>query len=521
MPRKNEGLQRNSGPDVLEDWIVWHLAACYSERCKIWPRMAPLPEKGMNETAMPNALAYIMLVFWPVIATVLFRRLSRENALIWSILAAYMILPPLANINLPAVPDMDKFTIANLCALALTVWVLQEKVSFLPRSFIGRVLIVLYIISPFATALTNTDPIPIAAKDVPALRLYDSLATISYQFIAVIPFFLARQLLPSESGMKAMIGALVAAGLVYSFPMLLEARLSPQINVWVYGFFQHDFSQSMRGGGFRPLVFMPHGLWVAFFALMAAMSALVMLRMGEVKDRPRQFAIFLYLLFVLYMCKSFGPMIYALALTPIILFVSRRAQLLLAALLGLIVITYPLLRGAQLIPLQTILDYALAFSPERYQSLNFRIVNEEDLLARAALKPYFGWGGYGRNLILDPITGGILTIPDGRWIIVLGTYGWLGYICEFGLLILPLAYLGREALALRSAALSPYACAIALIYAANLADLLPNATLIPFTWLMAGALMGYAENLAALRKGIAVLKTTVRSAPEVGSRTVL
>lgn len=470
---------------------------------------------------MPNALAYGLLLVWPVIATVLFRRLPRENALIWSILAAYMILPPLANINLPGVPDMDKFTIANLCALVLTVWVLDEKVSFLPRGFIGRALIVLYIISPIATALTNPDPIPIMVKDVPALRLYDSMATISYQFIALIPFFLARHLLRAESSMKAMVGALVTAGLIYSVPMLLEARLSPQLNVWIYGFFQHDFSQAMRDGGFRPMVFMPHGLWVAFFALMAAMSALIMVRAGEVKDRPRHIAIFLYLAFVLYICKSAGPLVYAIALTPVILFASRRAQLLLATAVGLIVITYPLLRGAQLIPLDAILDYALAYSPERYQSLNFRIVNEEELLTRAALKPYFGWGGYGRNLILDPINGGILTIPDGRWIIVLGTYGWLGYICEFGLLIMPLVFLAREALTQRSAALSPFACAIALIYAANLADLLPNATLIPFTWLMAGALMGYAENLATQRGNSPVVQSESGLAPKPGRRTVI
>lgn len=470
---------------------------------------------------MPNAFAYLMLLLWPVVATVLFQRLPREKALIWSILAAYMVLPPLANINLPAVPDMDKFTIANLCALALTIWVLDERVSVLPRSLIGRALIVLYIVSPIATTLSNSDAIPLTTGSVPALRLYDSVATISYQFIALIPFFLARQLLRSAGGMKAMVGAMVAAGLVYSLPMLLEVRISPQLNIWIYGFFQHDFLQSMRGGGFRPMVFMPHGLWVAFFALMAAMSALIMLRVAPAKERPRQLVIFLYLAFVLYTCKSVGPMVYALALTPLILIAGRRWQLLLAAALGMIVITYPLLRGANLVPLDRILDYALAFNPERYQSLNFRVMNEETLLARALERPLFGWGGYGRNLILDPYDGRILTIPDGQWVIVLGTYGWLGYLTEFGLLVMPLVLLGREALRQRAAVFSPYACGIALIYAANLADLLPNATLIPFTWLMAGALMGYAESLADQREINLRASRHVPSSPSSGQRTVL
>jgi hypothetical protein len=470
---------------------------------------------------MPNLLAYVMLFLWPVIATALFRRLPREKALIWSILAAYMLLPPLVNINLPAVPDMDKFTIANLCALVLTVWVLNEKVSFLPQSFLGKALIVLYIVSPFATTLTNDDPIRIVAKDVPALRIYDSVSAISYQFIALIPFFLARHLLRTEAAMKDIVGALITAGLIYSLPMLLEARLSPQLNIWIYGFFQHDFAQTMRDGGFRPIVFMPHGLWVAFFALMAVMSALIVLRTGAAKTRPRDAMIFMYLALLLVVCKSLGPMVYALAMTPTLLFVGRRVQVLLAAAVGVIVITYPLLRGAHLVPLDAILSYALDLSPERYQSLNFRITNEEELLARAALKPLFGWGGYGRNLILDPVTGGILTIPDGEWIITLGTYGWLGYICEFGLLILPLMFLAREALLRRSEALSPFGCAIALIYAANLADLLPNATLIPFTWLMAGALMGYAETLAEERSESRAQHRRTRDASTQNPRTIL
>jgi hypothetical protein len=73
-------------------------------------------------------------------------------------------------------------------------------------------------------------------------------------------------------------------------------------------------------------------------------------------------------------------------------------------------------------------------------------------------------------------------------------------VAQFGLLALPLVLLGREAWVTRSAALSPFACAVALIFAANMVDLLPNATLIPFTWLMGGALLGYAEALARDRR---------------------
>ncbi len=468
---------------------------------------------------MPNALAYVMLLVWPVIALALYQRLPPARALIWAILGAYMLLPPVAKFDLPAVPDFDKFSIANLCALVFTLFVLREKVPVLPRNWIGRGLILLFVLTPFATSVTNPDPIPIVSGDVPALRMYDSVAFISTQLIALIPFVLARRFLGTAEGMRLMVGALVVAGLIYSLPMVLESRLSPQINVWVYGFFQHDFSQSMRGGGFRPMVFMPHGLWVAFFALMAALSALVMLRQSTADRRHWQVFIWLYLMAVLLLCRSAGPMVYALGLTPLILIAPRRVQVLVAAVLAVLVITYPLLRGAHLVPIYDIVDFAERINPERADSLRFRTDNEEALLARALEKPWFGWGGYGRNLILDPYDGRILTIPDGGWIIVLGAYGWAGYVAQYGLLVLPLILLGREALLSRSAAFSPWGAAIALIYAANLVDLLPNNTLIPFTWLMAGALLGWAEVLATERRA-AARAAWAADLPQ-GRRTVL
>jgi hypothetical protein len=450
---------------------------------------------------MGNALAYGLLAAWPLIAWALYSRLPPGRALIWAILLAYMLLPPeQVRFDLPAVPDMDKFSVANLSALVLTLLLLRERVPVLPPGLLPRALLLAFVISPFATALTNPDPIPIRTGDVPALRAYDAISYVSSQLIALIPFFLARRFLGTEEGMKMLVQALVTAGLIYSLPMLFEARMSPQLNTWIYGFFAHDFSQSMRGGGFRPMVFMPHGLWAAFFALMAAVSALAMLRDAGAADRPKRLLIWAYLMFVLVQCRSLGPVAYAVALTPLILFAPRRVQLLIAAGLAAVVITYPFLRGAHLIPLADILAFARDISADRAASLEYRIVNEEVLLARAQEKFWFGWGGYGRSLILDPETGRILSIPDGGWIIVLGTYGWLGYAAMFGMLVLPLLMLGREAVLSRGEHLSLWGCAVALIYAANLADLLPNDTIIPFTWLMGGALMAWAEALARARR---------------------
>lgn len=53
---------------------------------------------------MPNSFAYFMLLIWPGIAFLLFRRLPVERALIWSILGAYLILPPRTNFDFPWFP---------------------------------------------------------------------------------------------------------------------------------------------------------------------------------------------------------------------------------------------------------------------------------------------------------------------------------------------------------------------------------------------------------------------------------
>lgn len=448
----------------------------------------------------PNAFAYLMLAVWPVVTFVLFTRVDAARALIWALLAGYLLLPPVATFNLPVVPDMDKYSIPSLAALGMVLVVLRDRVAVLPDAWVGRVLIGMFVLSPFATVLTNRDAIPIPAGDLPGQTIYDSVAAVANQAIALVPFFLARRYLATPAAMQAIVGAMVAAGLAYSIPMLIESRLSPQINVWVYGFFQHDFFQTIRFGGYRPVVFLPHGLWVAFFALMCVLAAAAALRVGPAQARPRQVAVGVYLLAMLVVCKSAGPLIYALGMIPVILLLGRRWQIGLAAGLAVVVVVYPLLRGLHVVPLDDIVGFASGLDANRGLSLQFRIDNEELLLARAAERPWFGWGGYGRNLMLDPITGQIRTIADGAWIIALGIYGWLGYIAQFGLLALPLVLLGREAWMSRSAVFSPFACAVALIYATNMVDMLPNATLIPLTWAMGGALLGYAEVLARERR---------------------
>lgn len=443
----------------------------------------------------PNVFAYMMLVLWPLFSWQLWRRIDPARALVWTVLGGYLFMPPMTAINFPIIPDLDKISIPNLTALCAAIYVRKDKIQFLPEGKIGRVLIVLYVLSPFATVLTNGDPLYFAMSFVQGMRIYDSVAAVTYQAIDLLPFILARHYLGSPQGNRAVLEALVLAGLIYSVPMLIEVRLSPQINVWIYGFFQHDFAQTIRQGGFRPVVFLPHGLWVAFFALMCLLAAMIRLREVRPDARPKALGVMLYLAVVLFFCKSVGPMVFAACMSPLLLLTSWRTQLRVAAILAGIVVLYPMLRGANLVPVDQIVAFADQFSSDRADSLQFRIDNENQLLARAQERVLFGWGGYGRAFLHNPLTGEMTSIADGFWVIVMGTYGWLGYIAEFGLTALPLLALGRQAFAKQVVPANRYTAGLALILAANMVDLIPNATHIPFTWLMAGALLGQAERV--------------------------
>ena len=450
---------------------------------------------------MPNGFAYLVLALWPLASLALFRTLPPGRAIIASILIAYLMLPPLPTaFDFPLVPPLTKDTIPALSAFVFCLMFYGRRVQVLPRHPLARLLLVVFVCSPMLTALTNGEPVVFGMHVIQALGPREGLAMMVQNALLALPMIMAMNFLTTERDQRDVLLALLLGGLAYSLPMLLEVRLSPQLNTWVYGFFQHLFDQMMRGDGFRPIVFLYHGLWVAFFALTSILAAMSLFR-GDVSGGRRNVKFLfagIYMLIVLVLCKSLASLLYAVALVPVLLFLSTRTQLRVALALMLLAVTYPVLKGNNLIPEQAILNQAYQISPERAGSLLFRLENEHYLLARAERKPLLGWGSFGRNLIYSS-DGRLLTVPDGRWVIVFGTFGWVGYLAEFGLLSLPLFLLLLRIRGVPNESLPPWLGGMSLILAINMIDMLPNATLTPLTWLMAGALLGYAQTVRVRR----------------------
>jgi hypothetical protein len=458
-----------------------------------------------------NTTALAVLLGWPVITAFLFRHLPLDRALIWSILAAYMFMPQLSAIDLPIVPPLNKETIPNLAAFAACMVVLGRRPTLVPEGNVGRILLVLFIVSPAITVLNNLEPIQFGVDrfgslrlvdpneldiwGLPGLRIYDSASALVNQLFLMLPFFVARTVLRSEAAIREILVALVIAGTIYALPMLWEVRFSPQLHTRLYGFFQHDFQQAIRNGGFRPFVFMPHGLWVAFFAFMCAMAAAGLARTAARTGRGKRLLFVGFMIGLVVICKSLGSLLLTLVFVPIVLILKARTHLLISAILVVIVLAYPMLRGSGMVPTDAILERVESIDPERRQSLEYRFTNEDRILHHVSAKPLFGWGGWGRFMVYDRSTGEAISIVDGQWVITIGHYGWLGYIAMFGLLALPVLSVWWQARKPEAPPVPLTVSTLVLILAVNMVDLLPNATLIPFTWLIAGALLGYAETL--------------------------
>lgn len=471
---------------------------------------------------MGNSFAVIALMVWPFVAALIFSRTTTVKAIIWTIIGGYLLLPPAVEIPSPLPVVLNKDTIAVLSALLGTI-VSATKDPETPRlEGWVKTLMVIYVFTPVLTAFANPEPLIEGITYRPGLGPYDGFLGIVAALVVITPFLLGYRFLSSAEGMKLLLRSLVVACLAYAVPMLIEIRLSPQINVWIYGFFAHDFSQAIRYGGFRPMVFLAHGLWVAMFTAMALIAAAYLMRSKRhLPGHAGRRAIVGGLTVLLVMCKSLAAIVYGMFFLPLVLLTSARRQILVASVITGLVFAYPIGRWMQVVPTEAISNFALGIDQERGRSLTFRLDNEDLLLERAVLKPLFGWGGWGRNQVIDPNSGRYISVTDGEWIVQLTIYGFLGYIGIFGLLCGTVIRMGASAWrwgAPRRDKGELVVGAISLIMAASLIDLIPNATLTTLTWLCAGALAGNAARLA--QRGPAP-DTDATPAPMAGRRLPL
>ncbi|MEO0929111.1 MAG: hypothetical protein AAFY14_00470 [Pseudomonadota bacterium] len=439
----------------------------------------------------------IVLFAWPLISLGIFAGLGVVRGFIAAILVGYLLLPENFMIDVPLLPPYDKRT-AITAGLMLALFAFRkefQEVASESRSVdkpfsiaLGLCAVVLLLIPAFVF-LTNRSPLFFGPTVLPAHTPKDVISGVWTTLVVMMPFFFARRILTTEDSHRMLLQALLAAGFIYSFLALFELRMSPQLNNWIYGYFPHQWLQHIRGGGFRPVIFLKHGLWLGFFLLSVVLAAIALSRTNNPTMRMAYLMLAFWMFAVLFLSRNLGATLLGIMFVPVVLFLGRRLQLLAATVVACLFLSYPILLQSNALPIDRFLSAVEQASPKRAQSLETRLINDQRFLERAQEKPVFGWGRYGRWRVYDE-TGRDVSIADGLWIILLGTTGWVGYIGFFGLFILPVVALYRVR---KRKELTLVTTGMAVIMAANFVYLIPNSALNTIGYAMAGALAGFIQ----------------------------
>jgi len=376
---------------------------------------------------MGNSFSYLVLLGWPIVSVVLFSKLSPLQAAFWTIVGGALLLPVNVSLDMPGFPSFDKVAVSSVSAMLAAKFVGRRKINWIPKSGLERWFIIALILSPIITALANGEVVFRGDIRLNGLTLYHGLSDALSMYFFVVPFILFRQLVNTHDDVIGLLKLIIIAGLLYSVPILIEIRLSPQLHTWIYGFFPHQFIQQMRFGGFRPVVFLGHGLVVSMFVVVVLGAATLLWKSNVRVVRYAPSKVVIYFTLILLLCKSVGPgflgLVFVIAVGWLPLFLLSR----LSAVTACVVIGYPLLCLYGLFPHEVLVEFVDQFDRSKSGSLGFRFYHEAQLLDLAVQKPFFGWGGWGRNRLVDSIT-------DGYWIIVMGKYGVFGFVGIFGLL---------------------------------------------------------------------------------------
>lgn len=437
---------------------------------------------------------YLMLGLWIPFCLVAFATLRPQQAVLFALVGGVLLMPERRGFDISGLPALTKLELASLGAL-LGCLVFHSRELSRGRAGAGLEAVLLLAI-PFslATAMTNRDPTGGTFFWFAGLRPYDAAGIIFRDLLVLgVPFALGRTLFRTPESMRLLVKGLVAAALAYSVLVLWEARMSPQLNQYLYGFGQHSFKQTRRFGGWRPMVFMAHGLALSVFLCAALMAAI-----GAHRARLKVFRVpagyvAVYLTVVLLLCRSLASIIYGAIAAPLLLVARPRMAGLAAAGIALIVLSYPVLRATDVFPTQGLVDTAAALNEARANSLQTRFDYEDTLLDRARNRIWFGWGGFGRARYTDESARALVT--DGYWILRLGEQGAAGLSLYFVLMLVPIFQAWRAIPRCPNRKDASILAALSLILAIQALDTIPNSLFNHIPLLMAGAVSGLAVTL--------------------------
>ncbi len=421
-----------------------------------------------------------MLRGWVFLAIVLFAVLPPRRAVLTAYIAGWLFLPQ-AGIPISGLPDLDKITATSMGALIGVILFDADRLAGFRPAWVDLPMILWCVLS-VPSSLVN------------GLGLYDGLSGIVRDgFTWGIPYFIGRMYFNDLASLRELAVGIFIGGLAYVPLCLYEIRMSPQLHRMVYGFHPSFFGMAMRFGGYRPMVFMQHGLMVGMWMTSASLIGLWLWSSGAIKRLAGLpiGPVLLVLLITTVLCKSAGALA-LLALGAAAMYFTRytRTSIMLLAVLALAPL-YMTLRAQGLWSGRELVEWSASINQDRADSLLGRLENEDRLLEKELQRPLLGWGGWGRWRIYDQ-TGKDLTISDGLWVIALGEKGLLGLASLTAIVLLPFVLVLRRIPAqhwLHPAAAAP--AALAMFLALYAIDNLFNGMVNPIYFIAAGGISGY------------------------------
>jgi hypothetical protein len=470
-----------------------------------------------------NTLSILAFFIWIPVAYFCTLRWPPAKAMAVLFFGGLLLLPEVVFFKPPGLPDFSKLEIVPIWILVWAAVFHRERLTSAPKSRWFRACVGIFVLGSIATVFLNTDGYSVGPRDIPGHVPYDAVHAVVNALLSVaLPFYLGAVMFRSSQDLRVLLTTMVVAALLYSPLQFVEMILSPQLHRWVYGFHQHQFAQAMREGGYRPMVFMAHGLAVAVFTSLTVVAAAALYKS---KVRVLRFSaawVMSYLWVVLFLSKSLAAFLYSLIAAPLVLFASPRVQALAAAALVALLLMYPVARANDLIPIEGLEEWVEEqYGHERADSMMFRFKNETPLLDRAMERPWFGWGSYCRACLFEPWSGDLAqqSIRDGAWIIEFGDRGIVGFMSKFSLLLFPLLALLRRMKYVPRVSDRRLLAGLGLIIGFSAFDFIPNGDFSRLAFVLSGALWGSLTGILQEASGERVKRYRARIAAAKGAQT--
>ncbi|MGD0540780.1 MAG: O-antigen ligase domain-containing protein [Tepidisphaeraceae bacterium] len=430
-----------------------------------------------------NLLVPIALFGYIPFCFLLFAILPPRKAVIYNFIVAWLFLP-MSDLPLHGFTDYNKMSAACVGVLVgAFVFDIDTILAFRPS--IWDIPMFVWCTCPFISSYYNN------------LGPYDGLSGIAYQTTDWgLPYFIGRIYFNDLKGLRELAHGIILGGLLYVPLVWYEIRMSPQLHRIVYGYTQYEFAQSKRYGGWRPMVFMQHGLAVSMWMTTAAMTAF-WLWWSKAVDRVMHIKMG-WVALILFGTAAATHSVGAIALMGIaltVLWLTRVTRWSIwIILLSFGPPTWIFLRTTDLWTGRDAVEFLNQHDSRSAQSLEVRLISERVLVDRALESPIYGWTGW--KLYDKNEQEGEHGVPDQMWVIAFGKYGLIGLTSMTISLLMPVLLLAwRIPVRYWSHPGAAPAAALGVLLTQHMSDLCFNAMVNPIFILCAGGLTGMAFSL--------------------------